>query len=183
MAPPRERIPKTGRLLIVLARTGQALTALSVLGATYVLFRIALPALPPGQGAIDVLRNAFSEPAAAFVNGWYLLRAAIYIWALERIRLIGTALLRFEPISTEVATAVRRSVQALLLCGFSTLLAFNVESNARCIVPTDTVIYSVAWDLNFMAFYAVCLLCVCVFAIARILQEAVALKAENEGFV
>jgi hypothetical protein len=34
-----------------------------------------------------------------------------------------------------------------------------------------------------MAFYAVCLLCVCVLAIARILKEAVALKAENEGFV
>src|SRR3546814_1872839 len=115
--------------------------------------------------------------------GWYLLRASIYIWALERIRQIGTALLRFEPISTEVAEAVRRSAQALLLCGLSTLLAFDIASNARGIVPTDAITYSVSWDLNFMAFYAVCLLCVCVLAIARILREAVALKAANEGFV
>src|SRR3546814_4286918 len=77
----------------------------------------------------------------AFVNGWYLLRASIYIWALERIRQIGTALLRFEPISTEVAEAVRRSAQALLLCGLSTLLAFDIASNARGIVPTDAITY------------------------------------------
>src|SRR3546814_7185664 len=74
----------------------------------------------------------------AFVNGWYLLRASIYIWALERIRQIGTALLRFEPISTEVAEAVRRSAQALLLCGLSPLLAFDIASNARGIVPTSS---------------------------------------------
>src|SRR3546814_4193273 len=112
----------------------------------------------------------------AFVNGWYLLRASIYIWALERIRQIGTALLRFEPISTEVAEAVRRSAQALLLCGLSTLLTFNFASNARGIVPTDAITYSVSWDLIFMAFYSVCLLCVFVLAIDRILREAVALK-------
>src|SRR3546814_4157059 len=107
MTSPRKLIPETGRLLIVLARAGQVLTAVSVLGVAWVLFRIALPALPNDQGAVDVLRNAFSESSMAFVNGWYLLRASIYIWALERIRQIGTALLRFEPISTEVAEAVR----------------------------------------------------------------------------
>lgn len=180
----RERIRRTARLLIVLARIGQALTVLGVLGVAYVLFRIALPALPDDQGAVDVLRNAFREPSIAFLNGWTLLRAAIYVWALERIRLIGVALMRFEPISTEVAAAVRRSVQALLLCGFSTLLAIDVawRGPAR-IAPGESGAYSVTWELNWMAFYAVCLLCVCVLAIARILQEAVALKAENEGFV
>src|SRR3546814_8376597 len=120
MTAPRKLIPETGRLLIVLARAGQVLTSVIVLGVAWVLFRIALPALPNDQGAVDVLCNAFSESSMAFVNGWYLLRASIYIWALERIRQIGTALLRFEPISTEVAEAVRRSAQALLLCGLST---------------------------------------------------------------
>ncbi len=180
----RERIQGTARLLIVLARTGQALMILAVLSVGYVIFRIALPALPDDQGAVDVLRNAFREPSIAFFNGWTLLRAAIYIWALERIRLIGVALLRSEPISMEVAGAVRRSVQALLLCGFSTLLAVDVawRSPVR-IAPGDSGTYAVTWELNWMAFYAVCLLCVCVLAIARILKEAVALKAENEGFV
>src|SRR3546814_1554788 len=61
MTSPRKLIPETGRLLIVLARAGQVLTAVSVLGVAWVLFRIALPALPNDQGAVDVLRNAFSE--------------------------------------------------------------------------------------------------------------------------
>src|SRR3546814_18789425 len=111
----------------------------------------------------------------AFVNGWYLLRASIYIGALERIRQIGTALLRFEPISTEVAEAVRRSAQALLLRGLSTLLAFDIASNARGLVPTDAITYSVRWDFNFIEFYAFCLLSVCVLAIAHLLREASAL--------
>src|SRR3546814_20218067 len=115
MPSPRKLIPETGRLLNVLARAGQVLTAVSVLGVAWVLFRIALTALPNDQGAVDVLRNAFSESSMTFVNGWYLLRASIYIWALERIRQIGTELLRFEPISTEVSEVVRRSAKALLL--------------------------------------------------------------------
>lgn len=180
----RERVRGTARLLIVLARIGQVLTISGVIGVAYVIFRIALPALPDDQGAVDVLRNAFREPAIAFLNGWTLLRAAIYVWALERIRLIGVALTRFEPISTEVADAVRRSAQALLLCGFSTLLAVDVAWHGPVrIAPDESGAYSVTWELNWMAFYAVCLLCVCVLAIARILKEAVALKAENEGFV
>src|SRR5690606_994699 len=167
-----EGILRTGRLLIALARIGQVLTVLSVLGVIYVLVRIALPTLPDDQGAADVVVNAFREPSLALFNGWNLLRAAIYIWALDRIRLIGVSLLLFEPISMEVAEAVRRSLRALLLCGFSTLLAVDVAwDGARRIVPVDSVSYSVTWDLNWMAFYAVCLLCVCVLAIARILQE------------
>src|SRR3546814_16432921 len=78
MTSPRKLIPETGRLLIVLARAGQVLTAVSVLGVAWVLFRIALPALPNDQGAVDVLRHAFSESSMAFVNGWYLLRASLY---------------------------------------------------------------------------------------------------------
>src|SRR3546814_16820312 len=109
MTPPRKPMPVPGLLLLVRARAGQVLTAVSGLGVAWVRFRIGLPALPNDQGAVDVLRNAFSESSMAFVNGWYPLRASIYIWALERIRQIGTALLRFEPISTEVAEAVRRS--------------------------------------------------------------------------
>src|SRR3546814_11490184 len=102
MTSPRKLIPETGRLLIVLARAGQVLTAVSVLGVAWVLFRIALPALPNDQGAVDVLRNAFSESSMAFVNGWYLLRATIYIWALERTRQVGSAILRSAPIRTEL---------------------------------------------------------------------------------
>src|SRR3546814_937785 len=100
MTSPRKLIPETGRLLIVLTRAGQVLTAVSVLGVAWVLFRIALPALPHDQGGVDVLRTAFSESSMAFVNGWYTLRAWTYFWCLERICQNGTALLRFEPNST-----------------------------------------------------------------------------------
>src|SRR3546814_19638895 len=96
MTSPRKLIPETGRLLIVLARAGQVLTAVSVLGVAWVLFRIALPALPNDQGAVDVLRTAFSESSMAFVNGWYLLSASNYLWVLERVRPIGPAHLRIN---------------------------------------------------------------------------------------
>lgn len=188
------RISKTGHLLVVMARAGQLLTVFGTLGIVYVLVRIQQPALPghPGfsEALLHVLLDNFGESAFALVTGWRLLCVAIYIWALERIRRIGVALLRHPPISHEVAVAVRRSARALLLCGFSTLLHFDIawKGSSGIIAWTGSdrippAAYSVTWELNWMAFYAVCLLCVCVLAIARILEEAVALKAENEGFV
>lgn len=188
------RISRTGHLLVVLARAGQLLTVFGTLGIVYVLIRIQQPALPGHPGFLDalieVLLNNFGETAIALVNGWRLLCVAIYIWALERIRRIGVALLHHPPISHEVADSVRRSARALLLCGFSTLLHFDIawkgSSGIVAWTGSDRIppaTYSIAWELNWMAFYAVCLLCVCVLAIARILQEAVALKTENEGFV
>ena len=190
----KRKISRTGHLLVVLARAGQLLTVLGTLGVAYLLVRIAQPALPGRPGFLEavfkVVLNSFGEPATAMVNAWGLLCVAIYIWTLERIRRIGVALLRHPPISSEVADAVHRSARALLLCGFSTLLQFDIAwKDSRGIVAWSdsdgipAAAYSIAWDLNWMAFYAVCLLCVCVLAIARILQEAVALKAENEGFV
>jgi len=188
------RISRTGHLLVVLARAGQLLTVFGTLGIVYVLVRIQQPALPghPGfaETLLKVALNAFGQPAIALVSGWALLCAAIYVWALERIRRIGVALLRHPPISREVADAVRRSARALLLCGLGTLLHFDIAGKGSSGVVAWTgsdrippAAYSIDWELDWMAFYAVCLLCVCVLAIARILQEAVALKAENEGFV
>lgn len=193
--PQKRRRPRTGHVLVVLARAGQLLTMFGALGIVYVLVRIQQPALPGNPGFTEttlfaVALNAFGQPATALVNGWALLCVAIYIWALERIRRIGVALLHHHPISHEVADSVRRSARALLLCGFSTLLHFDIawkgSSGIVAWTGSDRIppaTYSIAWELNWMAFYAVCLLCVCVLAIARILQEAVALKAENEGFV
>jgi hypothetical protein len=142
------------------------------------MFRIAQPWHPDFA---DFLLRLFGEPVLALVNGWAALRAVAYLWALERIRRIGTALLRHGPISTEVADAVRRSVHALLLCGFSTLLQFELAWNGP--LASVAANHFPTWEFNWMAFYAVCLLCVCVLAIARILQAAVELKAENEGFI
>jgi len=174
MASPHQRIINTGRLLVGLARTGQVLTILGVLALTYMLFRIAQPWYPDFR---DFLPRLFNEPALALVNGWGALCTAIYLWTLERIRLIGTTLQHHAPISAEVASAVRRSVPALLLCGFSTLLQFDLAWSGVPASATATL------KFNWMAFYAVCLLCVCVLVVARILQVAVELKAENEGFV
>jgi hypothetical protein len=142
------------------------------------MFRIAQPWHPDFP---EFLLRLFGEPALALVNGWGALRALAYLWALERMRRIGTALLHHGPISTEVADAVRQSARALLLCGFSVLLQLDLPRNDP---PASVAVNHLpSWEFNWMAFYAVCLLGVCVLAIAHILQAAVELKAENEGFV
>ncbi len=175
MTPSQQRIQATARWLVVLARLGQVLTIASMLAVVHVMYRIARPWHP---GFIDFLSRLFDDPASAMVNGWGGLRVALYVWAFECIRRIGVSLSRYAPISPQVAEAVRGCAWSILLCGFGTLLQFDPIFGPRPggVPPLD-------WEFNWMAFHAVCLLCVCVLVIARILHAAVELKAENEGFV
>ena len=175
MTLPQQGIRATARWLIVLARLGQVLTIAGMLSVLYVMYRIAQPWYP---GFIDFLSRLFDDPASAIVNGWGGLRVALYVWAFECIRRIGVSLSRHAPISPQVAEAVRGWAWSILLCGFGTLLQFDPAFG-----PQPVGALPLNWQFHWMAFHAVCLLCVCVLVIARILHAAVELKAENEGFV
>ncbi|MEO8366003.1 MAG: hypothetical protein ABI538_07335 [Pseudoxanthomonas sp.] len=118
-------------------------------------------------------------PGLVAVNGWGIFKAIVFIWALDRIRLIGVALVQHFPISLEASAAVRRTAYAWLIYAATALLKPELEPRFG-VTPAD---YNVAWSFDLHTVLVVGLLSGCALMISRILDAAVELQKENQSFI
>lgn len=175
--PPIDKIKRHGRRLVAITRVGQVLTVLAVLLIPYLLYRIAEPITQQSFPAF--MAGMMEVPGLIAVNGLGVIKAIAFIWALDRIRLIGVALIHHSPISLEVSAAVRVTAYAWLIYAATAL--FELELKPRLdAIPAD---YNVDWSFDFLTFLVICLLSSCVLTISRILDAAVDLQKENQSFV
>ena len=175
--PPVDQIKRYGRRLVAIVRLGQVLTLFGVLLTPYVLHRIAEPITHESFAAF--MRGMLEVPGLVAVNGWGMFKAIVFIWALDRIRLIGVALIHHSPISPEVSAAVRSTAFAWLVYAATALFKLELEPRFG-VAPAD---YNIGWSFDLWTFLVVCLLSSCVLTISRILDAAVELQKENQGFI
>lgn len=174
---PADAIRRNGLRLVAIVRVGQVLTLLAAFLTPYLLYRIAEP--PSHQSFPAFIGGMLKVPGLVAVNGWGIFQAMVFIWALDRIRLIGVALVRHSPISLEVSVAVRRTAYAWLTYAAAAL--FKLELEPRFGVPPAD--YNVAWSFDLQTFLVACLLSSCVLTLSRILDAAVELQKENQSFI
>lgn len=170
-------IERNGRRLVALVRVGQVLTVLGAFLSPYLLYRIAEPVTHQSFPAF--MQGMLKVPGLVAVNGWGIFKAIIFFWALDRIRLIGAALIHHSPISVNAAVAVRGTAYAWLIYAATTLFKLELEPRFGA-APAD---YSIGWSFDLTTFLVVCLLSSCVLTISRILDAAVELQNENRGFI
>jgi hypothetical protein len=170
-------IEKNGRRLIALVRLGQVLTVLGAFLTPYVLYRIAEPVTH--QSFLAFMQGMLKVPGLVAVNGWGIFKAIVFIWALDRIRLIGAALIHHSPISLDVVVAVRGTAYAWLIYAATALFKLELEPRFG-VAPAD---YNVGWSFDLQTFLVVCLLSSCALTISRILDAAAELQNENRGFI
>lgn len=175
--PPADEIKRNGRRLVAIVRVGQVLTLLAAFLTPYFLYRVAEPTTHQSFPAF--MAGMLKVSGLVAVNGWGIFKAIAFIWALDRIRLIGVALVRHSPISLEVSTAVRRTAYAWLIYAATALFKLELEPRFG-VAPAD---YNVGWSFDLQTFLVVCLLSSCVLTISRILVAAVELQKENQSFV
>ncbi len=109
------------------------------------------------------------------IAGLASITMVVQLWALRRLRHIGK-LLHTQPfISSEMALAWRQFAKALVVAAFAML--FNLETGV------GNKIGHISFGLNFGGLYFMWIACLCSYSIAWLLQDAVALKEEAEGFV
>lgn len=174
---PIDRIKRNGRRLIAITRIGQVLTVLAIFLIPYFLYLIAEPITHQSFPAF--MAGMMEVPGLVAVNGWGVIKAIAFLWALDRIRLIGVALTHHSPISLEVAATVRQTAYAWLIYAATALFRLELEPRFGA-VPAD---YNIDWSFDFQTFLVVCLLSSCVLTISRILDAAVDLQKENQSFI
>ena len=174
---PADEIKRNGRRLVAIVRVGQALTVLTAVLIPYLLYRIAEPMTH--QSFLAFMAGMLKVPGLVAVNGWGIFKAIVFIWALDRIRLIGVALIHHSPISLEASTAVRSTAYAWLIYAATALFKLELEPRFG-VTPAD---YNVGWSFDPWTFLVVCLLSSCVLTISLILDAAVELQKENQGFI
>lgn len=174
---PTDKIKRNGRRLVALTRTGQILAVLAIFLTPYLLYRVAEPVTHQSFPAF--MAEMMKVPGLVAVNGWALVKVAVFIWALDRIRLIGAALIHHSPISLEGSAAVRHTAYAWLIYAATALFKLELEPRFG-VSPAD---YNVGWSFDLHTFLVVCLLSGCVLTISRILDAAVELQKENQGFI
>lgn len=92
-------------------------------------------------------------------------------WAMSRLRAVGRVL-HFHPVvSVEMALAWKRFARAL------------VAVSLVMLVTPSFIDAEVKYEVDFTELYFMLIACLCTYSIAWLLQDAAALKAENEGFV
>ena len=174
---PVDQIKRNGRRLVAIVRLGQALTVLAALLIPYLLYRIAEPATQ--QSFLGFMSGMMKVPGLVAVNGSGIFKAVVFLWALDRIRLIGVALIHHPPISPEVSAAVRSTAFAWLAYAATALFKLQLEPRFGA-APAD---YSIGWSFDLWTFLVICLLSSCVLTISRILDAAVELQKENQSFI
>ena len=174
---PADEIKRNGRRLVAVVRVGQALTILAAFSIPYVLYRIAEPITH--QSFLAFMGEMLGVPGLVAVNGWGLFKAVVFIWALDRIRLIGITLIHHSPISLEVSGAVRRTAYAWLIYAGTALLKPELQPRFG-VTPAN---YNVDWSFDLWTFLVACLLSSCVLVISRVLDAAVELQNENQSFI
>ena len=174
---PLYKIRKNGRRLVAIVRVGQVLTVLAAFLIPYLLYRIAEPITHQSFPAF--MEAMLKVPGLVAVNGWEIFKAIVFIWALDRIRLIGVALIHHSPISPEVAAAVRGTAYAWLIYAATALFKLELEPRFGAALSD----YNIGWSFDLPTFLVVCLLSSCVLTISRILDAAIELQNENRGFI
>lgn len=175
---PIDKIRKNGRRLSAIVRAAQGMTILMAFFVVpYMLYQIAEPATH--QSFTTFVAEMMEVPALVAVNSWALFQTAVFLWALDRIRLIGKTLVEHTPISLEVSGAVRHASYAWLI--YAVTILFKLEMKPQFdLAPAN---YPVDWSFNLHAFLVACLLASCILIISRILDAAVDLQKENQSFV
>jgi hypothetical protein len=165
-----ERIGKLGRRLSLLASTGQAALIIATLFGLTFAFALYKDSPRPG----DLFAPVTLVPTLANVA-----TAAIYFWVLQRLHRVGTVLRHGPPISADLGTALGALGRAILWSTLVVLLLGIPEARTIQGVPTLTYRTEPDWSLAYLGAIAA----VSLFAISRVIGEAVRLREDNEAIV
>lgn len=181
---PSERVRRHGYHLMSLSSIGQLVCFIGWI-ATLVVGWVVLSRNPAG-----------SEPVANeiwLLACWTGVALLSQLWALGRLRAIGKLLYTGQLIASQMAMAWRQFANALIAVGVLTLL--SPEPNAqlqiggvqgvmiRSYSMGNLTLGGIRIGIDWGQTYFILMACLISYSIAWILDEAVALKDDNQGIV